>query len=165
MSIKVERQNRTGVLRMDKWLDAISENHSDDSKEMLLTIVKEDARKSRSMAHWSFSGVVIPLLGLIFGIYSLYLSREVPDKGKIGKFKHTSKRIAISGLAVSLIMAVIWSGILLSLNKQHETKVAADQYKSEVANLDNADAQYQTVYQSWINLPSRAVAIGPLRWG
>lgn len=137
---------------MDKWLDAISE--ADSSKEMLLTVIKEDAKKSRTIAYWSFSGILIPILGLIFSIYSFRLSSDVPNKGKLGKYKQTSKSIATTGLALSIASGVLWSAFVINNNHHRQLQAANAKYQSEVASLNNLNGQYQATFQSWKNLPS-----------
>jgi hypothetical protein len=112
-------------------------------------------RKARTLAQWSYIGVLLPLLGVILGLVSRSMLKTLnPTNDKEISSVSSAKRVAGWGIAVSVVMFLVWSGLGswgLSVQREAERQEALAQEQErqamEDANKAATDNQAQRYLQ------------------
>ena len=106
-----------------------------------------DLRKARSLAGWSYLGILIPLLGWILGAISLSTSKYLEPKTiKAENRVQSVRHLAWGAIVVSTIVFAIYVGLgILTMHtaKQEAARVQEEQAKQQQAQ-NNAEAQAKT---------------------
>lgn len=81
--------------------------------------IKEDTNRAMTLAGWTYLGIFIPILGILF--FALSRSRISPYKSqeldKYYETRHESiRRISDFGLMLTILVAVFWFLLWLSSN-------------------------------------------------
>lgn len=101
---------------------------------------REDANKALSLAMWSYLGLIVPLIGLILGGYSLSLVKGLPTEGKIGRKVKSARRHSKVAIFLSILIAVSW-GVLYSMNVQAEKEAIIKQEQHEQEKKKQAEKE------------------------
>jgi hypothetical protein len=91
-----------------------------------------DVRKAQSLAAWSYTGLIIPLLGWILAGISLSLTKYVPDVGDLGERAQRVRSNARISITLSIIVAIIW-GIFTYASVQDAKQQQAAQAEQQTA--------------------------------
>lgn len=95
--------------------------------------LRKDANTSRTLAFWSFTGLIIPILGWILGSVALSKSNSLPLSkldDELVKIKNTAKKAAIISLVLSTIVFVallVLSVVVANEAKQNSIEAAKQQ--------------------------------------
>lgn len=96
---------------------------------------RRDLSRALNYANWSFSGLIIPFIGLFFAGISLNIAKSIPSaKESQAKLYHITKSARL-GFIVSLLAMGAWGGIYNYHNNQVAKENASVQMEIE-ARID-----------------------------
>lgn len=107
----------------------------------------QDLRKARSLAGWSYLGIILPLLGWILAGISLATSKHLePKTTKAERRVRSVRRSAIWGMVISTVMFILYAslGVWTSYNNNREIKEQVKQQAQQAeqaANVERINAQ------------------------
>lgn len=103
-----------------------------------------DFYRARSLARWSYVGILVPLIGIILGAMSLSASKHIETKERRAAQRVDDvRRVASWGIALSVAVIVAggWWGYVYATNVEKANQQAIEQQQREADYED----QQQTI--------------------